>query len=77
MRPRDMHNLAHRGCHDCAPKGWKGVPNVTGDYDFDATIMHSKNRDMATRLNQHLAHVNPTYTPRQGYHGYNGNHGDE
>lgn len=49
-----MHQVAHRGCHTCAPKGWHGVPNVTGDYDLDATIMHRSNRDMARKIGQHL-----------------------
>lgn len=72
-----MHNLAHRGCHDCAPKPWKVVPNVTGDYDLDATIMHRRNRDMAARLAQHLARTAPTYGARTHYTGYSGNHGDD
>jgi hypothetical protein len=73
-----MHNLAHRGSHrDCSPKGWHSVPIVTGDYDFDASIMHKSNRDMPARLRQHLATSNPRYTPRTAYHGYSGNHGDE
>lgn len=77
MRPNQMHAIAHRGCHDCAPKAWKRVPNVTGDYDLDATILHRKNRDMAARLKQHIAAPAPTYSPRTSYHGYSGNHGDE
>lgn len=37
-------------CHQCAPRDWRNVPIMTGDYDFDATIMHRKNPDMIGRL---------------------------
>lgn len=77
MRPTAMHALTRRGNHTCAPKGWRGVPNVTGDYDLDATIMHRSNKDMAQRLKQHIAAPAPTYGPRTSYHGYSGNHGDD
>lgn len=77
MKPNAMHNVAHKGCHTCAPKPWKAVPNVTGDYDMDATIMHRKNRDMASRLSQHLARTATSYNIRSAYTGYNGNHGDD
>lgn len=50
-----MHAVAHRGVHQCAPKPWRQVPNLTGDYDLDATILHRKNRDMAARLAQHIS----------------------
>lgn len=72
-----MHALAHRGCHGVCPKPWKGVPNVTGDYDFDATIMHRSNRDIPARLKMHLATPAVTYGPRTSYHSYSGNHGDD
>ena len=77
MKPNAMHAVAHRGCHDCAPKGWRAVPNVTGDYDFDATIMHRGNKDMARRLAQYVAVPRGMpYSPRT-YHGNHGNHGDD
>lgn len=50
-----MHAVAHRGNHQCAPKPWRGVPNLTGDYDLDATILHRKNPDMVHRLAQHIS----------------------
>jgi hypothetical protein len=73
-----MHRLAHRGTHaGCCAKGWETVPKVTGDPDFDATIMHRKNRDMPARLAQHLAIPAVTYGPRTSYHSYSANHGDD
>jgi hypothetical protein len=80
MKPTEMHALAHRGCHDCAPKAWHNVPKVTGDYDLDATIMHRKNKDMAARLNMYLATprvVAGAYGPRSGYTHQGGYHGDD
>lgn len=75
MRPRDMHRLAHSGCHDCAPKGWRDIPKVSGDYDVDATIVHRKNRDMEARLSMYAGHS--TYGPRTGYSGYRTYEGDD
>lgn len=68
MRYRDMHSMAHGGCHDCAPKGWRMVPKLSGDYDLDATIGHSKNSDMAKRLKQYMTHSG--YGPRTAYDPY-------
>jgi hypothetical protein len=52
MKPNQMHSIAHRGTHGsrCAPKAWSDVPNVTGDYDLDATILHRGNKDLPHRL---------------------------
>lgn len=55
-------------CHDCAPKAWRKIPNITGDYDMDAAIMHSHNRDMAGKIMSHLS--TPHYGPKTGYNGY-------
>jgi hypothetical protein len=41
--------------HQCAPKPWRRTPNLTGDYDFDATIMHRSNKDMAKKLDMYTA----------------------
>lgn len=73
-----MHRLAHHGNHTAAPKGWRDVPNVTGDYDFDATIQHGRNSDMPLRLDMYLGGRNngPGYGPLTGYNGYHNYHGD-
>jgi hypothetical protein len=75
MKPTEMHRLGRHGCHEISPKGWHTVPNLTGDYDLDATILHRSNRDMSRKLAQHLTPGN-AYGPR-GYHGYQGYHGDD
>jgi hypothetical protein len=73
-----MHRVAHRGCHDCAPRAWRHVPNLTGDYDLDATILHRKNPDMAHRLSQHIsAPRGMAYRPRVAKGANHGNHGDD
>lgn len=78
MRPNQMHQVARKGCHDCAPGPWKKVPNVTGDYDLDATILHRRNPDMAHRLNQHIARAGGgNYVHRTMSSGNHGNHGDD
>lgn len=68
MRPHQMHGLAHNGCHDCAPKGWKDVPKVTGDYDMDATILHRHNKDLPDRLKLYLKRG--AYSAKNAYNAY-------
>jgi hypothetical protein len=77
MRPSDMHRMAHRGCHSCAPKGWRDVPVMSGDYDFDATIEHRNNKALPARLNLYLKRYSNAYGPITGYNGYDGYHGDD
>lgn len=75
MRYVDMHKLSHRGCHDCAPKAWHIVPKVTGDYDLDATIGHSPNKDMQVKLSMYTGAG--SYGPRTGYSPYGPAGGDD
>lgn len=77
MKPNDMHRLARSGAHACAPKGYRGVPNCTGDTDLDATIMHRSNRDMPKRLALYVKTPGNAYGYRTNYSGYHGNHGDD
>lgn len=79
MKPNLMHRLAHNGAHvNDAPKGWHSVPNCTGDYDLDATIMHRTNSDMPKRLELYLKRgKSGVYGPLTGYNGYKNYHGDD
>lgn len=78
MRPHAMHRLAHNGCHvDDAPKAWHSVPNMTGDYDLDATILHRSNHDLPARLALYLKKPGQMFSPRTAYNSYHGNHGDD
>lgn len=45
-----MRDLGHCGNHVCAPKPWRDVPALVGDYDMDATIAHRNNADLPERL---------------------------
>lgn len=76
MHKTAMKGLAHRGTHRCAPAPWKGVPNVTGDYDLDATIMNRKNTDLPHRLELYTKTGSNSYGPITGYNGYHGYTGD-
>jgi len=69
--------MASGHCHACAPKAWRRVPDLTGDYDLDATIEHRDNTDMAHRLALYVRKPSAAYNPRNAYHGYSGYHGDE
>jgi hypothetical protein len=71
MKPKAMLEIAHQGNHYCAPKAWRDVPDMTHDYDFDATIEHRNNADLPDRLNMYLRRSR-AYAIRSGY----GNYGD-
>lgn len=78
MKAKAMQALAHQGCHGarCAPKAWKDVPVVSGDYDLDATIQHRSNTDLPLRLAQHTRGGTRSYSPVTGYSGYRNYSGD-
>lgn len=63
-----MHKLCRGGCHQVAPKAWRIVPKVTGDYDLDASIGHSPNKDMAKKLSMYV--TRSSYGPKTGYDAY-------
>ena len=69
MRYRDMHSIGHNGCHQCAPKAWRRVPNLTGDYDLDATIAHRGNHNLPARLAMYTLHKGG-YGPHTAYDPY-------
>jgi hypothetical protein len=60
-----------------APKGWRDVPVMSGDYDFDATIEHRNNPNLPARLNLYLKRYSNAYGPITGYTGYQNYHGDD
>ena len=66
MKPTSMHRLAHKGCHDCGPKAWHDIPNVTGDYDLDATILHRGNPNLPQRLALYVKQ-GKGYGPKNAY----------
>lgn len=70
MKPNEMHKLGHNGCHECAPKGWRDVPDLTGDYDLDATILHRGNRNLPHRLSLYVKRKATAYGSRTGYDAY-------
>lgn len=70
-RPKGVRN------HQAAPSPWRGTPNMTGDYDLDATIMHRKNTDLPARLAMYTRKPKVGYGPRTAYNGYSGLHGDD
>jgi len=64
-------------CHESdAPKDWRDVPDVTGDYDLDATILHRENPDLPHRLALYLKQDRNAFQPVTGYNGYHNYGGD-
>lgn len=62
--------------HTCAPKAWRDVPNLVGDYDLDATILHRNNPSLPARLSLYVKRGNHAYGPVTGYNGYHNYGGD-
>lgn len=74
--------------HSMAPKEWHHTPNITGDYEFDASIMHTSckrvMRDIPHAIKNDSAYVSiigdqTAYRPRNNYRGgaYNGYQSDD
>lgn len=76
MKAKEMRSLGHCGNHECSPEGWRDVPNLVGDYDLDATIMHRNNPDLPKRLSLYVKRGANAYGPLTGYRGYHGYGGD-
>ena len=49
---------------------------MTGDYDLDASIMHSHSKALPGKLSTHTIKNEP-YGPKTGYDGYSGYSGDD
>jgi len=64
-------------CHQCAPRDWRNVPIISGDYDLDATILHRKNKDMIGRLELYVRPKRASYGYNSSYNAYHGQAGDE
>ena len=62
----------HRN-HECCPADWRKTSDLSGNFQFDASIARCKNKDMQLRLDNFLE--NEAYggqTAYNGYHGYTG-----
>lgn len=65
-----------RPMHEHCPAEYRQTPNMTGDYEMDASIMASKNSDVPRRLKMYLSGGN-AYSPVTNYGGYHNYHGDD
>lgn len=72
-----MLKFKNRPNHECAPQDWRTTPNVTGDPDFDGSLVRCTNSDVPARLKLYLLTDEPGYGPRTGYQGYSGYSGDD
>ena len=64
------------GYHTFCPKAWRKIPNLTGDYDFDAGVAYSKSGAMKAKIHSHISKEN-SYGYKTGYRGYSGYGGDD
>lgn len=52
--------------HECCPEEWRMIPDITGSFELDAMIMKNPNRDMASKIVDHLT-GDGAYTKRTAY----------
>jgi hypothetical protein len=64
-QPKGHIEYGHKGC---CPTEWERVPDLTGSFEMDASIMRCKNKDAAERLENHLV-GDVAYQKRTGYNG--------
>jgi hypothetical protein len=77
MNKAEMQRLHGQAeTHACCPKDWRDVPNLVGDYDLDATILHRENPSLPQRLSLYVKRGERAYGPSSGYRGYRNYGGD-
>lgn len=71
-----MRRIKGFHCHECCPKDWQNVQDLTGSFELDAVIMRSRNKDMIDRLQNHITTQSAAYGPITAYNGYRNYSGD-
>jgi hypothetical protein len=71
-----MRKLTGYANHQCCPREWRGVQNLTGSYELDGMIARTRNRDMVAKLKDYLADGGEAYGPLTAYNGYRNYQGD-
>ena len=51
---RNPKGYTHYGKEGCCPTEWERTPDMTGSHEMDASIMHCKNKDAQSKLEDHL-----------------------
>ena len=54
--------------HECCPRDWRSISDLTGSYELDGMIARTPNREMAQKLEDHLM-VDQAYQKRTAYNG--------
>lgn len=57
--------------HQFAPEMWRKTPNITGDYEMDASIVHCKNKAVPAKLSMYTLEHN-AYRSQTAYNAYSG-----
>lgn len=61
-------NLARYKNHDCCPKDWRGIHDMTGSYELDALIDRVPRPAVLQKLEDHLV-TDVAYQKRTAYNG--------
>ena len=52
---RQPKGITEYGKNGCCPSEFDHVPNITGNHETDASIMHCSNKEAHARLLDHIA----------------------
>jgi hypothetical protein len=63
---RQPKGFQEYGKEGCCPHEFDHVPNITGNFETDASIMRSKNKDAQARLKDHIS--GDVYEINTAYH---------
>ena len=76
MKRKEAFQASHGRTHMLAPKEWQSTPDITGDYDLDATLLHRHNKDLPHRLDLYVKDSLRSYGARTAYNSYRRYSGD-
>jgi hypothetical protein len=63
-----MKKLSHYTNHECCPKDWRTIKDLSGSYELDGMIARISNKKMAEKLEDHLM-CDQAYQKRTAYNG--------
>lgn len=75
MKNKHLSDFSQLGCHECCPKDFRGVHQITGHHELDVVIEKSINPNMKARLSDFVC-SNEAYGPLTAYNGYSNYRGD-
>ncbi len=63
---RGMKNMEKYTNHQCCPKDWRNISDLTGSYEMDGMVVRTPNPEMRAKLEDHLV-TDVAYQKRTAY----------